>query len=123
MAWRSTIFAILLVLPLVCRGGEQWDAVDYTLLAAFQVATVADWGQTRAIADSNGKFRELNRFLGDKPEAHEINRYFLAVSALNLIVANALPSDARKVWLGMGAFVQINTVFNNHALGIGVKFK
>jgi len=94
---------------------------------AFQVAAVADWAQTRAIAvesertNHTGRF-EANPLLGRYPSRRAINNYFIASMIGHAAISYALPTKYRVWWQASTLAIEVAVVGRNAYLGIGMKF-
>jgi len=120
-----TIFLIILILLLVyspIHAADKWDKMDYSLLAASSVLKVIDWQQTRYIANNPDRFYEQNPILGKHPSETEVNLYFVASYAGQVIIAHYLPSKYRKCWLGLWIGMSGRNSIHNNSIGIKMQW-
>lgn len=88
----------------------------------FQAVLVADWAQTRQIAQQPDKFREKNPILGATPSAGRVDAYFLAAGALHWVISENLSPDWRERWQLMTIIIQTGTVYQNYQIGLEARF-
>jgi hypothetical protein len=119
--FMKVIAVLLFLLPSLCFAGD-WDRTDYVLLTAASVGTYIDWRQTQYIARHPDQFRETNRALGDHPTVTQVNVYFARTSVLTGALAYFIPSEYRKMYLGLIAAVEIDATARNRRLGIKFSF-
>ena len=120
IAW-GMIF-MLLLWSYQCRAGDEWDPASKYLAGSALAATLADWSQTRYIAKHPDQFYETNRVLGKHPTTGKVDAYFAGSIALSYFIADQLPSNYRKIFLGGITVVEISFVNHNKSLGIGWSF-
>lgn len=99
------------------QAHDPWDNADRALLVGSSAAWIVDWGQSRWIA-KHPEYRETNRILGDHPSVGRVNAYFVTMLVGNYIVADALPSPLRKMWLGGTIVIEANTAARNYGIGV-----
>ena len=99
-----------------CGEWDAWRVSANTLI-------VADWAQTRYVAEHPDDYNEVNPILGEEPSTAEVNAYFLAsLTATNLIGEYVMPKEHRQTWYGVVSVVQFTVVARNASLGVGFKF-
>lgn len=139
MKKMAIAMALALLLPAAADAAmfDDWDTTDIVLGTAFATACVIDWGQTRTIADHGegeslyhypdgseyGFLREVGfaeNFIGANPTRREVDQYFATALIVNLLVADFLKPDYRKIYLLLANLIQWDTVNNNHKAGITI---
>jgi hypothetical protein len=96
---------------------------------------VADWGQTRAIAngytseytDGNGikktrAYYETNILLGKHPSTGRVDTYFAASIVGHTAVAYLLPQPYRRIWQSLFVIVEAHFVIRNDSIGLKIDF-
>ena len=125
---------VLLLAP--ARAAERWDDTDKVLGATALTFTVADWAQTRYIAqnpcinagggtDCADPYREVGlarHFIGERPTTGQVDRYFTGVLVAGALAAHYLPSAYRKGFLGGITLLEISVVANNRRIGLRMEF-
>lgn len=122
MNCKAVIVALFLLAPLSAHAGDKWDSVDLGLFAGFQALTLVDYAQTRHITDNPNRFYERNKILGTHPDAAAVAHYFVARNVLMWGVAEVLPSDFRKLFLGSSIGLQFYYVQSNYRLGVKLEY-
>jgi hypothetical protein len=126
---------LLLGLPREAPAAGKWTSTDTALQLGVISLQVADWGQTRAIAnghtseymDGNGFTRtrtyyETNVLLGPNPSAGRVNAYFAASIVGHTAVAYLLPQPYRRIWQSLFIVVEAHFVIRNDSIGLKVDF-
>lgn len=101
---------------------NEWDTTDKVLLTSAIVADVIDWRQTQQIVKNPTRYHEQNILLGDHPSMGELNRYAIMSIASTVLIADCLPSNWRKTYLGTVIAIEVYTIHNNHNIGIRFGF-
>jgi len=101
---------------------ESWDGVDTFLGVTTTAALVADWGQTRYMAQHPAEFKEKNRILGEHPSVGRVNVYFATYVIGALLVADWLAPDNRKLFLCVISVVELSAVRHNRSIGVKFSF-
>ena len=114
--------AMLLLWSYQCHAADPWDTTDKALGATVLAATVMDWSQTRYIARHPYEYHELNPTLPSHPSVGQVDAHFAGGILIGAAIANWLPSDYRKWFLGGMAVIEISTVAHNHSIGIQMRF-
>jgi hypothetical protein len=83
---------------------------------------VADWAQTRQIAQEPQHYRELNPLLPEHPTLGQVNRYFLLTAAAHVVISSMLPEKQRKVWQYLTIGVEAGMVGRNYSIGVTGRF-
>ena len=104
-----------------CRADE-WDTTDKVIAGIAFTMMAVDWGQTRYIAKHPGLHFERNPLLGEHPPTSRVDAFFIGTAISAYLIADALPTRYRKLFLGGVAVVHIVCVTNNYGLGIRVDF-
>lgn len=107
-----------------------WPDNKLSAMAAYMAnaAVVADWGQTRHIANNPDKFMETNPDLGRHPTVEEVDRYFVARLAYLNGIGCGLGLMGFDDGLLQGLFwgtrmvITIDVVSDNHQIGIRMDF-
>ncbi len=105
--------------PLRLRRSD-WNQDNSILQKTVVIFIMADWLQTRHIANNPHKFEEANRILGPNPSLGEVDRYFAFCLIGNTLIAYLLPQGLRTRWQALSLRMQAETV--NHNYNMGVKF-
>lgn len=114
--------AILLLLSTTAHAADPWTPGQQSAEAVLLMLSATDWQQTLAISRSNVYYEQANPFLGRHPDPNQVNAVFAVGMILHPIIANALSSDNRRLWIGVGIFIEAIMVGNNAAIGVQVKF-
>ena len=114
--------ASTLILVKFAYAGDDWDSASKYLAGSALASTLADWSETRYIAKHPDEFYEANRVLGKHPTTGKVDAYFAGSIALTYFIADQLPSNYRKIFLGSISVVEISFVNHNKSLGIGWSF-
>ena len=107
------------------RASDDWDTYDKSLFAAHQVIRTVDMFQTNDIYDHK-EFYEMNPIIDrgvDEFGTKFIPVYFVGMAVAEYLIADALPSKYRKVFLGVGTAVSLGLVYHNNDIGLGLSFK
>jgi hypothetical protein len=127
-------YIILIVgLTLFLSGCAGWTKEEKITQGIYTALHVADWMQTRAIADEPKRFYETNAVLGRHPEQSAVDAYFTATLIGHYLIADALPRrwtvpgtaytvNPRGIWQWFWIGVEANCVRHNHAIGVRVRF-
>lgn len=116
---RSII--VLALLPIYAHA-DDWSQEDKYRQAAYYVLHVADWAQTRYIAEHPETYSEINSVLGKHPSTHKVDNYFLVAGILHYVISDALPSKYRQYWQIVTIGVEAGTVARNYHMGIKFDF-
>lgn len=106
-----------------CWAADWWshDPTTNSLMIASNAVIIADWAQTRHIADSEN-FYEKNEILGPHPSTSDVNRFFLASLFMHNVIGAMLPDTYKKVYYGGQLSYRLRVVKNNAEIGIQFKF-
>lgn len=115
-------FVLLMVLSSQVFANDPFDTTDKALFTASTIALVADWSQTRYIAAHPDRFYEQNPILGRHPSKQKVDLYFAGTIVGNYLIADALPSRYRKLWLGGVLAIELLLVAHNKHIGIKFHF-
>jgi hypothetical protein len=108
-------------------GGSFWsdDPITNTAMITANTLIIADWAQTRHIADNPDQFREVGmaeNFIGEHPSTGDVNRYFAISLALTNAMAYFMPEDKKK-WFYIGvSLYEADYVKSNMQIGIKGEF-
>jgi hypothetical protein len=101
---------------------EDWSTSTKILTMSAMALTVADWGQTRDIVKSNGRYVELNRILGPQPSMGKVNAYFVGMLVSQFLVAEFLPDPYKTMVLSGVIGMELQAVGNNKSIGLKINF-
>lgn len=121
---RSLMVASTLLASFGAHASDRdWKPHQLAMGAAAVAMHLADWGQTRHIAVSNGRFHEdapvTQAVIGRQPGTGEVDLYMAATGALFLAAAHFLP-DYRTAILAGFTVSKIGLVVNNHTIGLRI---
>ncbi len=117
----TALIFLSLVRPVLAND---WDVIDKNLLTVLAISHTVDCLQTQYIFD-NPRRNELNPIIRDGVNKYGksfIPAYFLVTTLCTALIADWLPSDYRKPWLGIWVGSSISTIYRNHILGIRLHF-
>ena len=120
---RGILAALLLFCATPALADKPWDSVDKSLGAAVLVLHVADWAQTRYIAENPDRFYETNPLLGKHPSKAQVDRFFVLTGVAGYFLADWLEGDGRKFFLGGVAMAKLGVVIHNDSIGIKMEFR
>jgi len=127
---------VCLLLLSTARAAERWDTTDKVLGATALAFTVADWAQTRYIAqnpcinagggtDCADPYREAGlarHFIGEHPSTGQVDRYFAGTLVVWSLAAHYLPSAYRKWFLAGITVYELRVVAHNRSIGLRMEF-
>lgn len=116
---------LLMALALTCSrvyAADPWSDTDKVVGSVALAATLADWSQTRYIARHHDQYQELNPTLPSYPSTGDVDAHFAAAIVLGAVIANWLPEDYRRYFLGGVAAIEIGVVAHNHSIGVQMRF-
>lgn len=107
---------ILLAILVLLQGCSTMEVATNALL-------VADWGQTRHIADNPDKYYEReNIILNEHPSKNEVDNYFASVIAINTLLHKYLPKKYLPYYQTGLIAIEADCIANNYNLGIKINF-
>jgi hypothetical protein len=112
-------FIVIVCLLTGCTFGENWTRGDTYREVAWGAIHVADWAQTRQIAQHPEKYYETNPILGKHPSEQSVNLYMGTALIVHPIISGLLPKPYRDVWQYMSIGVSGAAVINNVSIGVG----
>ena len=122
----KSILTLLIILSLTSPVlADEWDSIDKTLLGALIASTSVDCLQTQYIFDNPDEYHEINSIIVEGVDRFGkgfIPLYFIGITLIDALVADWLPSDYRKVWLGFSVGHSATTVYRNYIVGIRLAF-
>ncbi len=122
---KKAIFTILTILILISPAiADDWDTMDKALLGVLITSQTIDCFQTRYIFDKP-EWNELNPVIRDGVDKYGqgfIPFYFATTTLINALIADWLPSDYRKAWLGIWVGSSVTTIYRNYSIGVKMKF-
>lgn len=84
---------------------------------------VADWGQTRYIANHPQQYHEaFNSILGEHPSIKRVDAWFLGSLAVSNGIMTALPKKYRPYYAGGVASKETYFVVSNNSIGVKIDF-
>ena len=92
--------------------------MSFVIEGSALVALILDWKQTLKIARNPLLYSETNKILGKHPSVAEVNRYFIAVIALQILAYKMLPSDYALAMAAVVAGVETWQVLENKKHGL-----
>lgn len=117
---KTLTLTLALTCPLIAQAQRAPDAIPLEI--AYTALHIADWNQTRHIAQAPTAFQEKNLLLGDHPTGPQVNRYFAGTLLAHWAIAMALPDNYRRAFQGISIAVEANTVRRNYAIGLSARF-
>jgi len=117
------LLLILLSFNVYAEGFPE-DKLTKNLMIGANALIVADWAQTRYIAENPDRFHETGiaeYFIGKHPSTKEVNQYFISSIISANLIGYYLPGDYKKWWWGWIVVYEFDVV--NHNRKIGVKFE
>ena len=120
---RQVLLTVLMLLAILsitgCAHDDQWTRADTALYVTY-VGTLAYDGHTTAEIRHYPCLEEAGDIakhaLGSQPSASGTWQYMGTLAISNYLIARALPSKWRKVWLVGNAYGHGNAAFNNDKL-------
>lgn len=94
------------------------DKIGITL---FNVAQGIDMLQTFEIVGDD-RYYETNPILGKYPSYAEVLGYFVIRGVAHWKITELIPQKYRKAWLAVSIIPQIDTIHNNHKIGIRISW-
>ena len=101
---------------------ENWTWTDTALETTYVALTVVDWGQTRNIVNSGGKYSEINPILGKHPSMGEVDTLTPSAVIAHALIAMALPPRYRRYWQFFFIGAEGIVVLNNYKIGLHIDF-
>lgn len=118
---------MILIIPISALdaiASDDWDTLDKTLMGTLIISHTIDCLQIQYIFD-NPEWHELNPVIRDGVDRYGkrfIPAYFIATTLVTALIADWVPSDYRKAWLGIWVGSSITTIHRNYLVGVGFKF-
>lgn len=112
---------LLFFLSFTAQASEPWTTEEKTLEATYLVLTVIDWKQTRYISD-HPRYSERNILISEHPSHREVDRFFIAHTAIHLVVVDALGHKWRKRVQWITIAEKSWNIWRNHQIGIRMEF-
>ena len=125
-AAASLLVAIISAVILLSAGDlrawerEEWDKTDKILLGVYGGALVADCGQTMDVLGSADYYERnpIVRWADNQAGDAGVLLYFAGCFFGSRYIADRLPPNGRKIFLGIASGLQIKVVHNNYSLGV-----
>ena len=123
------ILLLLLASTPLFGAYEDWDTVDKNLWKSYLVLNVIDTGQTFDLINKQRQVDcyqmcnliETNPLLGKNPSRKEFLALKVATVGISYYLLDKYP-DQRTLVLGIMNGIYIDTVLNNHEIGLRVTF-
>lgn len=112
--------AFLLLVPGISLA--EWSDGDTFREANYMAFHIADWGQTRNIANNPDKYHERNPLLGKHPSIKRVDTHFVVGALVHIGVAYILPRTTREAFQYVTTGFEAAVVFNNNRVGLRVDF-
>lgn len=80
-----------------------------------------DWRQTKTFI-KNPRFIESNKILGEHPSQNSVDIYMAIFALTHTGITHILPQKYRKYFQMIFIISESSAVYNNHQLGIRIKF-
>jgi hypothetical protein len=141
---KKTVLFVSLIVASQCQAGQFWadawdefwpeDETTQALIVADSALMLADWAQTREIADHPEQFSEqglLKSLIGEHPTSGEVNKGYAAVFLGTHLIGYLLPEQITTfgfTWNPSKAFYVVNTagdaytVYDNYEAGVSIRF-
>lgn len=116
------LLCVLFLLFPAASPASDWTKADTAREATYLALHVADWGQTRDIANNPG-YWETNPILGEHPSIRRVDTYFVFTGILHVGVAYLLPSRWREAFQLTTTGIEAAFVYSNNSIGLKVHFK
>ncbi len=116
------VFTLIILFGAPASAVDKWDRTDCILLGTMVAAEIIDWRQTRRIAEQPDRYWEINPLIGRHPSQDRVDQYFLISAVVKVGIAHVLPSQWRKIWLGIMAAGSVGCVLYNNSIGLGVQW-
>lgn len=98
------------------------DTLTDSLFVTHNALIIADWAQTRYIAEDPANFHERSYELDPNPTTREVNGYFLGVIIVHNLIYFVLPDKWKPFYSAGHILDRATTIKNNRQLGIGFEF-
>ena len=87
------------------------------------LSIIADWGQTRYIANHPEQYHEaFNPILGNHPSTGRVDAWFVGALVVNNGAMIALPKKYKPYYAGGVAVIETYFVVSNNSIGIKIDF-
>lgn len=107
--------------PLEKFYAEPLTKKDKYSIVAFNVIQTIDMLQTFEIVD-NPAYYETNPILGKHPSKEQVLGYFVLRGIGHYHVTKIIPEKYRGVWHTFSIVANLDTIQNNHSIGIRIGF-
>lgn len=119
---KTAIILTLLLVPALSQA-DDWTKEDTIREVAYLALHVADWGQTRNIANRGNIYHEVNPILGRNPSIKKVDSYFALTAIAHVIVSYSLPRGWRDAFQYSTAGFEAGVAMKNNSIGLKVDFK
>lgn len=103
------------------QASTPWTQEQIWLETTWQVLNIADWGQTRWIAETPGH-REVNPILGWHPSRKHMGLFFTTLAGLHWAISHSVGARARLRWQWISIGSKGHAVWRNWLVGVKFKF-
>lgn len=124
---KKMFLVVFLISPLNAYT-DCWPSNDIIagIAISSNAAILADWGQTRHIADNPESFYEKNSDLGPHPTRGEVNKYFAKrLIGINVVgcALGLIESDMMQTLFWASQLVyNVDVVHDNYQIGVKIDF-
>lgn len=124
LARNLSLVIVFSTIGLLSPKAIAWDWDDTAMESLYMAAHIADWGQTRDIAQQcgEGSYAETNPIIGRCPSIVRVNAYFFTTALLHAGLAKMLPKKYRRMFQVGTLGMQIGYISNNASIGLKVNF-
>lgn len=110
---------VVLSLTIAKCHADEWTHGEVAAEATYLTLHVIDWRQTVYITKHPERLYETNPMLGRRPSESRVNTWFLSMAFAQIGIANLLPRDWRRIWIGSGIVLEASMTAHNEAIGVG----
>lgn len=118
-------FLFLVANAAYAQNDREWSTLQIGLATAATAFHIADWGQTRAISESNGRYYEsapiTKKIIGTQPSRGDVDAFMVGTYFLFLGAAHFLP-EYRTSILGLWAATRLVVIIHNDRIGLHISF-
>lgn len=118
---------LLILLLFISPAQAEWWTEDKTangLTIAANVLLIADWAQTREIADNPDYYESglAGYFITEHPRTRDVNIYFASALVIYNTLNYFLPNRYKKISSSFVIGFELKAVARNIEVGVGMKF-
>ena len=123
------VFLAMLLAATLFYGCAGWSTEDKVRQGVYTALHLADWAQTREIAEKPDEYHETNCALGDHPSKGEVDVYMGGTLIAHWVISDLLPTkwrvplidaqiNPRAWWQSVTIGVEAACVVNNYSIGL-----